>query len=128
MRRQKELSRTTNYSKLLKTPKGFPGVGTRSPMVLRQGDPVDLPKGSDTGSALAAFAYKARRVKALRERFHMTKEMISDERLLLLSKGTLLRATAEASLAFEDFFCRKCAKNLGQKMGRQVKLFCYLMA
>ena len=48
-------------------------------------------------------AYKARLVKALRERFLTTKEMISDERLLSLSKGTLLRAGAEASLAFEDF-------------------------
>ena len=54
MSQQKEQSRTANNSKLLKTPKGFPGIGTRTPMVLRQGSPVNLPNGSDTGFALAA--------------------------------------------------------------------------
>ena len=103
MSQQKEQSRTINNSKLLETPKGFPGIGTRSPMVLRQGGPVNFPNGNDTGFALAAFTYKARLVKALRERLHMTKEMVSDEKLLSISKGTLLRAGAEASLAFEDF-------------------------
>ena len=112
MSQSKKLSKSISYLKSLKTPKGFPGIGTRSPMVLRQGAPVDLPNGGDTGSALAVDIYKARLVKALRRRFNLLEGVLPDEEILSITKGSLLRARIEADLAFED---------LGQAMKDCVK-------
>lgn len=46
---------------------------------------------------------KNRLIKALRERLHVTEEMVSDEKILEITKGTLLRAGIELGLAFSFF-------------------------
>ena len=44
------------------------------------------------------------RIKALRERLHVTEEMVSDEKILEITKGTLFRAGIELDFAFSCLF------------------------
>ena len=45
---------------------------------------------------------KNRLIKALRERLHVTEEMVSDEKILEITRGILFRAGIELGFAFHD--------------------------